>query len=85
MQVLAEYTQLFNKGDVTYFRPLYAQTVQTLWQFPTHLTADASYDAWYVYEAAVRHGGIATVPLNQHSKTPFASLPDGTLGCLCCR
>ena len=79
--VLAEYTQPFNEGDITYFRPLYQQTVVALNQFPTYLTADAAYDAWYVYEAPARHGGIAAVPLNQHSKTPFARLADGTPCC----
>jgi hypothetical protein len=79
--VIAEYTQPFNEGDVTYFRPLYQQAVVTLNQFPTHLAADAAYDAWYVYEAAARHSGIAAVPLNQHSKTPFARLVDGTPRC----
>lgn len=79
--VLAEHTQTFNEGDVTYFRPLYQQAVVALDQFPTHVTADAAFDAWYVYETAVRHGGIAAVPLNQHSKTPFARLPDGTPLC----
>jgi hypothetical protein len=64
--VLAEHTLPFNEGDVTYFRPLYQQTVAALEHFPTHLTADAAYDAWYVYEAAARHGGIAAVPLNGH-------------------
>jgi hypothetical protein len=79
--VLAEYTQPFNEGDITYFRPLYQQTAVALKGFPTHLTADAAYDAWYVYERAARHGGMAAVPLNQHSKTPFARLSDGTPLC----
>lgn len=82
--VLAEYTQPFHEGDVTSFRPLYQQTVQTvvaLNTYPTHLAADAAYDAWYVYEAATRHGGIAAVPLKQQSKTPFARLADGTPRC----
>ncbi len=77
--VLAEYTQPFNEGDVTYFRPLYQQTVVALDHYPTHLAADAAYDAWYVYEAAVRHGGIAAVPLNAHTKTIFE--PDGVPLC----
>jgi hypothetical protein len=79
--VLAEYTQPFNEGDITYFRPLYQHTVVALNHFPTYLTADAAYDAWYVYEAPARHGGIAAVPLNQHSKTPVARLADGTPCC----
>jgi hypothetical protein len=77
--VLAEYTQPFNEGDVTYFRPLYQQAVVALNQFPTHVTADAAYDAWYVYDAAVRHGGIAAVPLNAHTRTTFD--PDGVPLC----
>ena len=64
--VLAEFTQPFNQNDVTYFRPLYQRVVVTLEQFPTHVTADAAFDAWYVYEAAARHGGIGAVPLNEH-------------------
>lgn len=79
--VLAEYTQPFNAGDVTYFRPLYQQTVLALGQFPTHVTADAAFDAWYVYEAPARHGGIAAVPLNQHSHTSFGRAADGTPRC----
>ena len=77
--VLAEYTQTFNAGDVTYFRPLYQQTVVALDQYPTNITADAAYDAWYVYECAIRHGGIAAIPLNQRSKTPRQA--DGTPYC----
>src|SRR6266568_4837483 len=64
--VLAEDTQPFNAGDVTYFRPLYQQAVSALEQFPLHITADAAYDAWYVYDAVARRGGIAAVPLNGH-------------------
>ncbi len=64
--VLAEYTQPFNEGDVTYFRPLYQRVVVALDDFPTHVTADAAFDAWYVYEAPARHGGIGAVPLNEH-------------------
>jgi len=79
--VLAEYTQPFNEGDITYFRPLHQQTVITLDRYPTHITADAAFDAWYIYESAARHDGIAAVPLNQHSKTPFLRLADGTPCC----
>jgi hypothetical protein len=77
--VLAEYTQPFNTGDVTYFRPLYQQSVIATQQFPTHIAADAAYDAWYVYDAVARRGGMAAVPLNAHSKTIFD--PDGTPQC----
>lgn len=64
--VLAEYTLPFNEGDVTYFQPLYQRTVLALHVFPTHVTADAAYDARYVYQCAALHGGIAAVPLNSH-------------------
>jgi hypothetical protein len=77
--VLAEYTQPFNTGDVTYFRSLFQQSVMALEHFPTHIAADAAYDAWYVYDAVARRGGIAAVPLNAHSKTIFD--PDGTPHC----
>lgn len=64
--VLAEYTQPFNENDVTYFRSLYTQVVTALQQYPTHITADTAFDAWYVYECAARYGGIGAVPLNGH-------------------
>ncbi|MBE3559898.1 MAG: hypothetical protein IMW89_11825 [Ktedonobacteraceae bacterium] len=79
--VLAEDTQPFNEHDITYFRPLYQQTVAALNAFSTHLTADAAYDAWYVYECAARHGGIAAVPLNQHGHPAFQRTADGTPLC----
>lgn len=79
--VLADYILPFIEGDITYFRSLFQRTVLALERYPTNLTADAAYDSWYVYEAAARHGGIAAVPLNQHSKTPFARLPDATPLC----
>jgi hypothetical protein len=43
--VLAEYTQPFNENDITYYRPLYLQTVAALGRYPTYLTADAAFDA----------------------------------------
>ncbi len=79
--VLAEHTLPFNEGDVTYFRPLYDQAALALSDFPTHLTGDAAYDAWYVYEKAVRHDGIAAVPLNSHSLRDGARDPDGVPRC----
>ncbi len=79
--VLAEYTQPFNENDVTYFRPLYQQAVVALNQFPTHITADAAFDAWYVYECAARHGGIGAVPLNQHGHPVSQRDSDGVPLC----
>ena len=79
--VLAEYTQPFNEGDITYFVPLYIRTVAVLGCFPSHITADAAFDAWYVYQTMVHRAGIAAIPLNQHRKTPCARLADGTPRC----
>ncbi len=79
--VLAEFTQPFNEGDVTYYRPLYLQTVATLGFYPTYVTADAAFDAWYVYQTAVYHRGIAAIPLNQHAHPIFPRDPDGVPRC----
>jgi hypothetical protein len=79
--VLAEYTQPFNENDITSFRPLYQQAVVALNRFPTNITADAAFDAWYVYEAAARHGGIGAIPLRQSCKNPVVREADGTPYC----
>lgn len=79
--VLAEFTQPFNENDVTYFEPLYRQAVVALNQYPINVTADAAYDAWYVYEKAARHGGIGAVPLNQHGHPTFQRETDGVPLC----
>ena len=79
--VLAEYTLPFNEGDVTYFRPLYQRAVVALDQFPTHITADAAYDFWYVYETVAHRQGIAAVPLNTHGHEDVPRDPDGTPYC----
>ena len=79
--VIAEYTQPFNESDVTYFEPLYQRAALALGFFPTHSTADAAFDAWYVYQKSVIHGGIAAVPLNQHGHPPFPRDPDGVPRC----
>jgi hypothetical protein len=77
--VLAEYTQPFNQTDVTYYPELYRRTAFALGQYPLHQAADAAFDAWYVYQHAAFQGGIAAVPLNSHSHTPFD--PDGVPRC----
>jgi hypothetical protein len=79
--ILAEYTQPFNENDVTYFRPLFARVIAALSPSPTHLTADAAFDAWYIYQEAIYLGGIGAIPLNQHRKTFFAREADGTPRC----
>src|SRR5260370_26144551 len=60
--VLAEYTLPFNEADVTYYRPLFQRAVIAANQFPTHVTADAAYDYWYVYETVAHGPGIAAIP-----------------------
>jgi hypothetical protein len=69
--VLAEYTQPFNESDVSYYLPLFIQMVAVRGHFPLHVTADAAYDAWYVYQTCAHREGIAAIPLNQHGH------PDG--------
>lgn len=79
--VLAEYTQPFNEGDVTYYRSLYQETVKTLHQFPINITADAAFDAWYISHSCALQGGIAAIPLNQHGHPTFPRDTDGVPFC----
>lgn len=79
--VLAEYTQPFNENDITYFVPLYIQTVATLGRFPIHITADAAFDAWDVYQTCVFRSGIGAIPLNQHGHPESQRAPDGVPLC----
>jgi Transposase DDE domain len=79
--VLADDTLPFNEGDVTYFTPLYIQTVAMLGAFPLHIAADAAYDSWYVYQTCAPRGGMAAIPLNQHAHPVYARDPDGTPLC----
>jgi hypothetical protein len=79
--VLGEDTQPFNENEVRYVRPLHQQAVVALKRFPTHLAADAAFDAWYVYEGAARPGGMAAVPLNQHAHPVYERDPAGTPCC----
>lgn len=79
--VLAEYSQPFNENDITYFRPLYEQTVVALGGHPTHLAADPAFDAWYVYDFPARHGGIAAIPLNEHGHPSNERDSDGVPRC----
>ena len=79
--VLAEYTLPFNENDIMYFFPLYIRTVGTLGFFPTHLTADAAFDAWYVYEVMAHRHGMAAIPLNTHGHLESRRAPDGVPLC----
>jgi len=79
--VLAEYTLPFNENDISYFVPLYLRTVATLGFFPTHITADAAFDAWYTYQMVVYRHGIAAIPLNQHGHPESQRDRDGVPLC----
>src|SRR5436305_1936184 len=79
--VMAENTLPFNEADVTYYRPLYLRSVVTLDHFPIHVTADAAFDFWYVYETVAHREGIAAIPLNSHGHEEVPRDPDGTPRC----
>jgi len=79
--VLAEYTQPFNENDITYFLPLFIQSVAHLGFFPTHITADAAFDAWYVYQTVAFRDGIAAIPLNSHGHPDSQRAADGVPLC----
>jgi hypothetical protein len=63
------------------YRSLYQRAVLALGFSPTNVTDDAAFDAWYVYECAARHHGIAAVPLNQHAHPLYERDSDGTPPC----
>lgn len=67
--VLAEMTQPFDRGDVTYFFPLMQQTEARLGYRPRYATFDAAFDAWYVYAYFYRETdpdyGFAAVPFSE--------------------
>lgn len=67
--VLAELTQPFDRGDVTYFFPLMHQTAERLGYRPRFGAFDAAFDAWYVYAHFHREndprGGFAAVPFSE--------------------
>jgi len=66
--VLAELTQPFDQGDVSYFFPLMSQVEQRLGYTPRFGTFDAAFDAWYVYAHFYCEndpaGGFAAVPFS---------------------
>jgi hypothetical protein len=67
--VIAEMTQPFDQGDVTYFLPLMKQTEERLGYRPHSATFDAAFDAWYVYAYFYRENepdaGFAAVPFSE--------------------
>lgn len=71
--VLAEFTQTFDKGDATYFCTLMAQVERRLGFRPRYGTADAAFDAFYVYDYfhSPDHDGFAAVPFSEKGGQPF--------------
>jgi len=66
--VLAEFTQPFNRADVSYFFPLMAMVEQRLGHKPRLGALDAAYDAWYIYDYFHREddpGAFAAVPFSE--------------------
>ena len=65
--VLAEFTQTFDCGDITYFLPLMEQVEQRLGRRPCYGTADAAFDAFYLYDYfhSETHDGFAAIPLRR--------------------
>jgi hypothetical protein len=57
--VVAELTQPFDQGDLTYFFPLMHATEQRLGHKPRFGTFDAAFDAWYVYAYFSPENGVA--------------------------
>lgn len=74
--VLADVTQPFDRQDITYFPPVYAQAVAHLGRRPTNLTADAAFDAWHVYAVCATTGGLAAIAHNRRGPAPPRT-PDG--------
>lgn len=66
--VLAEMTDTFNHADVHYFFPLMTMVEERLGFAPPYGTADAAYDAWYVYEYFHNAGGFAAIPYVDRTK-----------------
>lgn len=63
--VLSEHTQTFNEADISYYFPLIGQTRRRLsGNKVLRFSADAAYDAWYVYEDIHEGGGKAYIPFN---------------------
>lgn len=85
--VLAEYTQPFNRHDITYFHPLMAATTQRLGFKPTYGAFDAAFDAFYVYEHFHRpdqpnwQSGFAAVPFTARNKRRMTFNEEGHPHC----
>ncbi len=83
------YTLPFNEGDVTYYHPLFQRTVVALDQFPTHVTADAAFNYWYVYERlCAKASGAILSQASVHNdalpcRTPHQAPLSATISLIC--
>jgi hypothetical protein len=75
--VLAELTQPFDCGDVSYFHPLMAETERRLGFRPPFGAFDAAFDAFYIYEYFHDAGGFAAVPFVVKGQAKRSFSPDG--------
>ena len=66
--VLAEHTLPFNVHDSQYYLPLMGTTRTRLERTPARVTADAAYDAWWIYQDIHAGSGTAYIPLNLHGQ-----------------
>ena len=64
--VVAEETRTFEQHDSRYFFSLMAQTETRIAHGPKRFTADAAFDAWYIYEHIHHAGGKAYIAFNSH-------------------
>jgi len=69
---LAEHTQTFDQGDVTYFFPLMQQVQDHLGFRPPFGAFDAAFDPFYVFEYFHSAGGFAAVPLAHRGGFTFS-------------
>jgi hypothetical protein len=81
--VLSEKTQPFNANDVTYGLPLLHHAMCSLGFPPRNITADAAFDAWYMYQGAAELGGIAAITLNLRGNAPTVLGPHNRPVCAC--
>lgn len=81
--VLGEMTQPFNANDVTYGLPLLHQAMCSLGFPPRNVTADAAFDAWYLYQGPAELGGIAAIALNLRGNSPTQLGPHDRPLCAC--
>lgn len=66
--VLAEHTLPFNVHDSQYYLALMTTTRERLGRTPPRVSADAAFDAWWIYQDIHAGGGTAYIPLNLHGQ-----------------